>query len=298
MLEEKLQKKYLARSEEDVAVYIGQNRKLIVVEKPLAQIPRGYTQVTMTYKSEKHIVLIPEKAKFFMANPGEEGNPLEALDEIAGFYAECREFEHELMYGSRFSVAQTNVSTLARNSYGIWAMNQLVRQQPGSEIPEWNEQELERLGFNDPYVRDRARGIAAIMTGKTVEQLREAGLESLLVHKTVQGTFREILTGKEFENITCWAGSHYELKPEFRNQGYDLDRRHDQSHRVGWKIEREKEFSHSPTIEKLEQEIADYRQTQGKETTRHDRALVRTVVNLKYIAQEDPNLQLDVMDDA
>ena len=64
-----------------------------------------------------------------MANPGEDSKPLDALDEIADFYAECSDFEHELKLGGTFSVTQTNVSTLARNSYAVWTINQLVKQQ-------------------------------------------------------------------------------------------------------------------------------------------------------------------------
>ncbi len=298
MLEKKLQQKYVARSDEDVAAYVGKKQKLIVVEKPLETIPQGYTQVTMTYRGEKHIFLIPEKAKFFMANPGEDGKPLDALDEIADFYAECSDFEHELKLGGTFSVTQTNVSTLARNSYAVWTINQLVKQQRGSETPEWNEEELDRLGVNDPYIRNRLQGVAALMLGKSAEDLQEAGLEDLLIHKTVQGSYKEILSDKEFNQITCWAGSHYELKPEYRNAGYDIGRRHDMSHKKGWKISHEKEFSHLPGIEKLEQEIGEHREQQGKTMTRHDKALIRTYVNMKYITKEDPAKQLDVMENA
>lgn len=298
MLEKKLQQKYVARSSEDVAAYVGKKQKLIVVEKPLETIPQGYTQVTMAYRGEKHIFLIPEKAKFYMANPGEDGKPLDALDEIADFYAECSDFEHELKLGGTFSVTQTNVSTLARNSYAVWAINQLVKQQQGSETPEWNEEELERLGVNDAYVSERLQGIAALMLGKNVQDLQEAGLEDLLVHKTVQGTYKEILSEKEFDQITCWAGSHYELKSEYRNAGYDIERRHDTGHKKGWKISHEKEFSHLPSIEKLEQEIEEHRQNQGKEITRHDKALLRTLVNMKYITKEDATKQLDVIENA
>lgn len=298
MLEKKLQQKYVARSNEDVATYVGKKQKLIVVEKPLENIPQGYTQVTMLYKGERRIFLIPEKAKFFMANPGEDGKPLEALDELADFYAECSDFEHELQLGGTFSVTQTNVSTLARNSYAVWAINQLVKQQRGSETPEWNDAELDRLGVNDSYISDRLQGIAALMLGKNVQDMQETGLDGLLVHKTAQGTYKEILSEKEFNEITCWAGSHYELKEQYRNEEHGIEHRHDLNHKKGWKISHEKEFSHLPSIEKLEEEIEGHRQKQGKEITRHDKALLRTLVNMKYIAKENPAKQLDVMENA
>lgn len=289
------QRKYVAHSDDDVVQFVGQNRKLIVLQNSIDTIPQGYTQMTMTYKGERHIFLIPERAKFFMANPGEEGDPLEALDELADFYRECSDFEHELLLGGKFSVTQTNVSTVARNSYAVWAVNQLVKQQKGGETPEWNEEELERLGVHDPYVRDRLQGIAAVMLGKKVQ---ESGLEDILVHKKVQGTFREVLSQKEFEQMTCWAGSHYELKPDYQNQGYDIERRHDTGHKKGWKIVHEKEFTELPGIEQVEEEIAQHRREQGKEMTRHDRALLRTFTNLSYIAKENPQQQLDVIEDA
>ncbi|GEM_PF-5539216 len=295
MLEKKLEQKYVAKNEEDIAKFVGERKKLIVLQKPTENIPQGYTQLTFAYKGERHTVLIPEKAKFFMANPGEDSDPLCALDELAEFYDDCCDFEHELFLENKLSPSQTNVSTLAKNSYTIWAINQLGKQKNNSEDPKWDDTELERLGLNDKYVEDRVKGIAALMLGKNAKDLKATELSEILVHKNVKGTFKEMLTQKEFEKITCWAGSHYEIKPEFRNQGYDIDRLHDQHHKVGWKEVHEKEFVHMPTIKKLEEEIAEYRQKQGKKTTAHDTALIRTYANLKYILKEDASKQLDIL---
>lgn len=296
MLEENLQQKYVAQGPEDVARFVGKKQKLVVLENALDEIPFGYVQVTMMYKGERHIVLIPEKAKYFMANPGEDGDPVDALDELADFYEECKDFEGELLFKGEFSVTQTNVSMLARNSYGVWAINKLVKQKQGGEEPEWNGEELERLGVNDKYIDERLRGIAAIMLGKDVKEVRAAGLEDVLVHKNVKGTFKEVLTEKEFEEVTCWAGSHYELKEKYKGKGYEIEHRHDTGHKKGWKVFDEKEFVHLPAIEKLESEIQERQKQLGKEATRHDSALLRTYANLKYIAKEDPAKQLDVME--
>ena len=296
MLEDRLQKKYLARTKEDVARFVGKKQKLVVLENALDKIPFGYVQVTMMYKSERHIVLIPEKAKYFMANPGEDGDPLDALDELADFYEECKDFEGELLFKGEVSVPQTNVSMLARNSYGIWAINKLVTQKQSGEEPKWNEKELERLGVNDQYIDERLRGIAAIMLGKDVKEVQAAGLKDILVHKDVKGTFKEVLTEKEFDEVTCWAGSHYELKKQFQGNGYKIEHRHDTGFKKGWKVFDEKEFVHLPAIEQLEREIHERQKQLGKESTHHDKALLRTYANLKYIAKEDPNKQLDVIE--
>ncbi len=303
MLKQKLQKQYVVRRQEDIAAYVGRNQKLIVLDKPLDKVPAGYTQVTMSYKNEKHTFFVPQKAKYFMANSGENGKPLEALDELADFYEECGDFEHELMIGGLFNTPQVNVSTLARNSYQTWAINQLVKQGKG-ETPIWNEAELKRLGVNNSYIDTRLKGIAAAMLGKNAQELKSKGLEEILDHKTLIVRNKKVwerMSEQEFSQVTCWAGSHYELKPECRNGDYDIEPRHDKDHKVGLKKVRQIEavdYTALPQIDKMEREIEEYRKNKGNEITRHDTALLRTYLNLKYIAKEDPTRQLDVVSKA
>ncbi|MEK6853405.1 MAG: hypothetical protein AABX64_01860 [Nanoarchaeota archaeon] len=379
MLKQKLQRQrqYIARRQEDIATYVGRNQKLIVLEAPIDNVPDGYTQVTMSYKNEKHTFLIPQKAKLFMANPGENGKTLDALDELADFYEECGDFEHELMIGGSFNTPQVNVSTLARNSYQTWTINQLVRQKGGSEMPIWDEKELERLGVKDSYVDTRLKGIAATMLGKNAAQLKSAGLEDILEHSTltVRDEYENVtkvirdeyetvtrlvnrtkivnktggvrMSDREFAEIACWDGSHYILKKEFVRDSVKSRYVHgsrgwsefsngpehkivstgDHGHKEGYKLANQQEmvdepkmvtetvhhyetaterlhhhetvdYTALPQIERMETEIKEHRQKKGMEQTRHDQALLRTYLNLKYIAKEDPSKQLDVVSKA
>ena len=290
MLKQKLQRQrqYIARRQEDIATYVGRNQKLIVLEAPIDNVPDGYTQVTMSYKNEKHTFLIPQKAKLFMANPGENGKPLDALDELADFYEECGDFEHELMIGGSFNTPQVNVSTLARNSYQTWTINQLVRQKGGSEMPIWDEKELERLGVKDSYVDTRLKGIAATMLGKNAAQLKSAGLEDILEHSTltVRDEIVSVQDGYKIVQVYCDCGSHFEYRakqiPVYRDE-----------HTI-----EKVDYTALPQIERMETEIKEHRQKKGMEQTRHDQALLRTYLNLKYIAKEDPSKQLDVVSKA
>ena len=58
------------------------------------------------------------------------------------------------------------------------------------------------------------------------------------------------------------------------------------------------DYTALPQIERMETEIKEHRQKKGMEQTRHDQALLRTYLNLKYIAKEDPSKQLDVVSKA
>lgn len=362
MLKQKLQRQYVVRRQEDIANYVGRKQKLIVLEAPIENVPVGYTQIAMSYKSERHTFLIPKKAKYFMANPGENGKPLDALDELADFYEECGDFEHELMIGGKFNTPQVNVSTLARNSYVTWAINQLVRQKGGSETPEWNEAEIERLGVDDSYIDSRLKGIAAAMLGKNAQQLKSAGLEEILEHSTltVRDEYENVtkvirdeyeqrtrvvnrqgwerMSDREFAEIACWDGSHYILKKEFVHDSAKSGYVHGSAswdkfsngpehrivstgvhgHKEGYKQVNQPEITTEivhhyetateqvhhhetvdcttlPKIEQMEQEIEERRKKKGLKQTRHDPALLRTYLNMKYIVKEDPSRQLDVI---
>ena len=300
-IQQRVKERFVVVKQDDIATYVGRKQKLIVLEAPIDNVPLEYTQITMTYKDQAHTFLIPEKAKMFMANPGENGDPLDALDELADFYQECGDFEHELMIGGLHNAPQVNVSTLARESYGIWAVNRLVKQKNGSEMPEWNQGELERLGVHDLYIETRLKGIAAAMLNKKSEELRGTGLEDILIHKTLiirDETVKELAgyvehreAYQEAHSIQCYCGSHYEWRTEYRINFRTVSEPTYRDVHYRDTVD----YTALPNIERMEQEIEDYRKRNGSTQTRHDQALFRTFLNLQYIAKSDPSKQLDVV---
>jgi len=131
-----------------------------------------------------------------------------------------------------------------------------------------------------------------------VDEVKRYNIGDVLRHVTVNERKVENLTREEFDRITCWAGSHYELKDEYKGGGdteYQIAQRHDTNHKVGKKIIKKQDVEvFDASIDGLEQEIDAYRREKHGELGRHDRNLIRMYANIGYIAREDPDVQLPV----
>ncbi len=252
-------------------------------------------------------MLVPQGLLFFMANPG-DGDVDEALDNIADFYGEAEEFEDDLIKEGQTSVQEADWATTARQAYKTYLLNKLVKNK-GDEKgnPEIDEEVIESLDLNDDYVGQRIRAIAALTLGKSGKELKECDISDLLKFKDAYLTGRvETITNEEFRKVTkmrfvphydshtknmrCLGDSHYYLLPEFENNSdwdYDL--------RDMTKTRKEQPVVLEKKIKELENEIATYRKQKHGETGRHDEALLREYINLKYVAKENPRAQLDVM---
>lgn len=286
----------------EVQEAIARGKKFIIVSKEFYQsfIPAGYMFIDMRYKNDSFKTLVPQNLLYFLANPG-EGDVDEALNEIGDFYDEVKGFEDELLEGNGESVQGTNWAVTARNAYTTYLINKLTK--PNKDNPdsaEWNPEALEALCLTDDYVARRVKAIAAVCLGKTAEQVKHFELGDVLKHVTVNERKVENLTQQEFDEITCWAGSHYEIKDEYRNKpdvDYEIDKVHDQSYKCGKKIMAKQDVAVlDASIDDLEKEIEEYRQKKqgGENIGRHDRMLTRAYANLNYIAREDPGKQLDI----
>jgi predicted small secreted protein len=280
--------------------------KFIVVEEDFKEdtVPQDYTLINMKYKGDSFKTLVPQSLLFYMVNPG-EGNIDDALDEISDFYRNIEDFEDELIEKNESSVQEVNWAMLSRESYQTYIINKLVRDKTYDEddknsgqVPEFNPDILHGLDINDEYVANRLRAIAAVSLGKTAKEVKNYGVGDVLKHVTVKKEKVTKLSKKEFDKITCWSGSHYEIKPEYRNKKdvkYEINHRHVRSYKVGTKKIKKKEVPvFDAKIAELESEIEQYRGKKHENLGKHDKALIRQYINLAHIASENPNAQLDI----
>ncbi len=313
-LENKLQqqKKRVVRRHPsaEALAQVEMGNKFIIVQDDfdLSNVPQGYTLIDMRHKGISFKTLIPQSLLFYMANPG-EGNPNQALEEIADFYGEAKDFEDDLIENGKTNVQETNWATLAKGSYDTYLINRLVKHRKGEKdgkgepVPELNTEVLRQLNLNDSYVSQRVKAIAAIALGKTADQIDTHEVKDVLRHVSV-GTkktkVKERLTREEFEKITCWAGSHYEIKSEYRKGDvkYEIEYEHSKSHMEGKKTFYRDEDIIKPVLDAkirvLEEDIAEYRKKIHSGLGRHDQALIRQYINLTHIAPENPRAQLNI----
>ncbi len=273
-MNDKTKKQYahhFADSEGEITLYAGKRKKLIILEKPAENPPDGYVQLVLAYKGEKFVALVPEKVKNYMAG-GNGNSSTESLDEITEFYRDCSDFEGELYFANIFSTPQTEISTLARKSYGVHILNRLVKNT--NDGIEHISSEIDRLCINDSYVSDRIKAMAAIQLGKKTSELKEANLEDLLVDITTKVQHE---TTKAYQ-VACDCGSHIEYRTQYKTEI----------------TERDETFTSNPEITKLENEIEDYRKQKDKETTPHDTQIIRQYANATYITAENPDKQFDI----
>lgn len=305
-LDEKLQqqRKVVVRRypSTEALAQVERGNKFIVVQEDFdpSFVPQGYTLIDMKHKGNSFKTLVPQSLLFYMANPG-EGKPEGALEEIADFYGETEDFEDEQIEDGNTSVQEANWATLARNSYETYLTNILVkhrkgeRDSEGEPVPEFNPEVLARLDLNDPYVAQRARAIAAVALGKNADEVKQYDVGELLKHITIRQKGKaEKLTKKELERVACYCGSHYELRPEFRN---DSEYEYDVSGYGGTKTPLKKDIAvFDAKIGALEAEIIEHRkQKHNGEIGRHEPALMRQYVNLAYIMRENPCAKIDIM---
>ena len=283
----------------EISDRIRQGKKFIVVEDSfdLGNIPNGYSLVDVKYKGSSFKTLIPQSLIFYMANPG-EGSIDDALDEISDFYGDVEDFEEDIMRENGTSVQETDWAVMARGSYRTYLINKLVKSgrknNEGEPVPEFKIDELNRLRLYDPEVKKITKAIAALALGKSIEDVGEYSVDGVLRHVTFTEVKTEQLSREEFDRITCWAGSHYEIKPEFKDEGYKIEKRHDRDFKTGTRTVTRTRIVEAE-IRKFEDEIEQIRKEEGDEIGRHDRALVRQYVNLVHIANVDPGNQLDIM---
>ena len=283
----------------NIADAINSGNKFIIVTDTFlnSEIPLGYMLIDMRYKGESFKTLVPQRLLYYIANPG-EGSIDDALDEISDFYGDVEDFEEDIMRENGTSVQETDWAVMARGSYRTYLINKLVKSgrknNEGEPVPEFKVDELNRLRLYDPEVKKITKAIAALALGKSIEDVGEYSVDGVLRHVTFTEVKTEQLSREEFDRITCWAGSHYEIKPEFKDDGYKIEKRHDRDFKTGTRI-----ITRTRTVEaeirKFEDEIEQIRKEKGDEIGRHDRALVRQYVNLVHIANVDPGNQLDIM---
>jgi hypothetical protein len=277
-------------------------KKFIIVDDTFipSMVPLGYMLIDMQYKTESFKTLVPQQLLFYLANPGEGKGIDDALDEIRDFYSDIEKFEDNTLEENGGSVQGTNWAVTARNAYQTYLINKLTKGTKGdADTPVWTEEVLTSLNINDEYVARRLRAIATICLGKTDEaSLKKYNLGDVLKHVTINERKSSQLSKEEFDEITCWAGSHYDLKDEYKHNSdveYRIDRMHDQGHKVGEKITHKREqLVLDKRIVDLETEIDNYRKDKNGTIGVHDDMLLRAYTNITYIAKENPLKQLEL----
>jgi hypothetical protein len=130
------------------------------------------------------------------------------------------------------------------------------------------------------------------------EEIKKAELNDLLKHVIINKKTVEELSKEEFKNITCWAGSHYEIKDEYKNRDdvqYQIEYKHDRKYMQGKKTIHKKDIVvFDAKIRELEKEIRERRKKKGDNIKRHDEMMIRQYINMAYIAKENPKAQLEV----
>lgn len=287
----------------EVLEQVNEGKKFIPVEDDFDTPIKGYTLLNMKYGGDSFKLLVPQSFLFYVANQG-EGMADDALDELGDFYEEAEDYEKDLISEGSTNVQEANIATDARGAYKTYLINKLVtrtfeRDDDGEPVAEFDQSTLNDLDLKDEYVANRVKGMAALALNLSVDEVKEYGVGDLLKHVTVMKNKTETLTEEEFKKVTCWAGSHYELKKEYRDDpdvSYEIEYRHKKSHRVGTKTTSHREFDlFDHRISQLESEITSYRKEKHGEVGRHDPNLIRTYANLQYIAKKDPTAQLDVV---
>ncbi len=305
-LESKLQKTIVVRRTPSSSVLqeVQEGNKFIVVENEFdaGLVPRGYTLLKMSYKGDAFRTLVPQNLLFYLANPG-EGNLDDALEEITDFYGDAKDVEDNNIEEGIRSVQESNLAMSARESYRVYLINKIVkhkkgkRDEDGEPVPEFDSAELKRLGLNDDYVSQRLKAIAALALDKKASEIEEHEVADVLKHITINQHKEEVMTREEFMKVTCWAGSHYELKKEYQNSqdgvNYQIDRRHDRNHMSGVKITEEQKVGRDADMAVLQEEIEAHL-SKKKVLGEHDMNLIRQYANLAYIAPANPKAQLDI----
>lgn len=292
-----------AGPEVDGQIQLG--KKCIVVQDDIddAFIPDNYTLIDMWYGSENFKVLVPQKVLFYIANEG-EGNDEDALDDLADFYDESIDIEDDAMERGELSVTKAHWSTLGRSAYKTYCINKLVthgngRDDDGEPLADFDSKIIDSLDLNDEYVDHLVKAIAGLALDKSDSELKAYNIDRLVKHVSVGKTKKLEISKEEFEKITCWAGSHYEIKDEYRTGNestkYHIEKRHDREFMKGTKEVRFTETVDEVTIREFERKIDKYRQNKGSTVGKHDHNLIRTYVNLKYVAAENKNKQLEII---
>ena len=270
-LEEHLQKqkKIVVRRypSAEALAQVERGNKFIVVQDDFdpSFVPQGYTLIDMKHKNSSFKTLVPQSLLFYMANPG-EGEPEGALEEIANFYGETKDFEDDLIENGNTSVQEANWANLARGSYHTYLINRLVKHRKGERdgegepVPEFNPEVLAQLDLSDTYVSQRIKAMAALALEKTADQIKAHEVKDVLRHVTLSYREKERVERKELTEVKCWAGSHYEIKHEYKTVA-----------RTEW-VDKQQTYSALNTqIGELESQIDVYRkQKHSGNVGRHD----------------------------
>ncbi len=325
----------------EISDLVSQGRKFIPVDRDFdaRYIPKGYSKLKMKYNGDVFIALVPKYMLGIIANEG-EGDNGKAMDALADLCHEIEQYEDGLMLEGMTNAMEAHLGTIVTNNYEVRSLNELAK--PGMKAdgstdvdnPVYDDERLKQLDLDDPYVLQRVKAIAAIMLGKDASELDEAELADIVDHKTVMGNFREKMSVEELSEVTCYAGSHYELKPEYKGTSgnpfegekdgmkININRTMSEHNLAGVKsVDRIERPVIEATTQQLLDEISAYRmqkregaagqqgenevehRTERTESTptqalapvgRHDQQLIMQYINARYIAADNPNARLNI----
>jgi len=299
----------------EVGKLAKQGKKLIIVEKDFDKryVPRGYTKLVLETPVDQFIGLVPAQTIVYLDEKRLGGCSIkDGLDALSELYDELEEANDVLGDDNRINCGGADLAvTVIRNYRTLGANSLLVGQSEenaGEEVSEadYDKEELGRLCLGDPYVVERMKAIAALTTGKNVDEIKKAKLADVLGFRG-QDRVVERISDKEFKRITrfeyiprgdkntkhmrCLGDSHYFLKDEYKD-----DPKYDYDLRTMTKTSRTVTPETIRKIAALEGEIHTHQERHADGgLTPHDANRTRVYMNMAYGAKLNvsPNITED-----
>lgn len=280
-MEQRKRVKYNEPSDEsDIEKQKDDGIKFIPVPNDYVNNDLQYSKIRVDIDNKDFSFLVPSSVMIFLVKKG-EGDPDDGLDELRELYDSLRGFEKQLIKDSSTCPQESMFAAKTRYSYDVYLINKLTR-----DGKTYDPETLENLCLNDKRVDARIRTIAMKKLGKSSSDLKEAKLEEMLEHVTVDSWIE--LKGEELEQVRCYAGSHYRLKNKYRDSSY-YEQKGDRFYKKGT-VEVE---VFNRTVRDCLKEIKSIRRKKGKEISLHDDNLIKMYVNLKYLKQEGEELSIN-----
>ncbi len=280
MFKHKRKNNYESGEEDDINKGKDEGNKFIPVPNNYVNNDPDYSRIKVGINGKDYSFLVPSSVMVYVANKG-EGDVEDGLDELRDLYNDLRSFEKELINKSSTCPQESIFAEKTRYSYNVYLLNKLIK-----DGKNYDSGVLKNLCINNKKVNDNVRTIVMKKLGKGVNDMKEAELENMLEHVTVNSW--EELSGEELNEVRCYAGSHYELKKKYRESSdYNMRRNN-----VFKKREVDTHFF-DKTINDCLKNIEEIRVKEGKELSVHDNNLIKMYINLKYLKKEGKELPIN-----
>lgn len=260
----------------EVELKIRQGKKFILVDDSYdpEAVPDGFSLVEHSHRGKIFKAIIPHSVLYHMGNkPG--GDPKQALKELSDF---CREGEE---YEDKGNISPQGINWINRGGdryvARLTTLLTYAKKVDGREEIGFTNELVKHLMFDDPYVEQRMKAIAALALGVNINELqRTQDLSQIAVHVTNIPSAEETLIP---HFVRCDHGSSIELKAQYA-------------------VKRVVRTTAVETIDlnmaRHEKEIHDHISASAP-LDPQDCNLIRQRINLEYIASKNPKALLPMI---